>query len=172
MPNGRRITVRELLAHTSGLFDYHDDPRVFAPYLAGHLDYRWAPRALVRLAVAHPPGFPPGREWAYSNTGYVLLGLIVERVTGRPLAAELERRILTPVGLSATRLPASQGLGHPRAHGYLVTPQGLQDVTRSANPWPTGSASRVSRALRAAGRPRRHPARLRGAGAGEPRGWS
>jgi len=129
VPDERRITVRMLLAHTSGLFDYLDDPRTLAPYVAGDFGFRWTARRLVRIGVSHPPTFPPGAGWAYSNTGYLVLGLIVERVTGRPLAAVLEHRILRPLGLAATRLPGSQGLGHPRAHGYLVTASGREDVT-------------------------------------------
>jgi D-alanyl-D-alanine carboxypeptidase len=129
VPNGRRITIRMLLAHTSGLFDYLEDPRSLAPYVAGDFGFRWTARRLVRIGVSHPPTFPPGAGWAYSNTGYLVLGLIVERVSGRPLAAVLERRILRPLGLAVTRLPASQGLGHPRAHGYLGAAPALQDVT-------------------------------------------
>jgi D-alanyl-D-alanine carboxypeptidase len=129
IPNGRHITIRELLAHTSGLFDYLDDPRPFAPYLAGHFSYGWTPRRLVRIGVSHPPLFAPGTAFAYSNTGYLLLGLIVERATGQPLQTELSHRIFRPLDLDSTRLPASQGFGFPRAHGYLITADGRLDAT-------------------------------------------
>ena len=60
VPGGDKITIRQLLNQTSGLFDYEKDPRVLAPYLAGNLAYRWAPRKLVRIAVSHRPLFKPG----------------------------------------------------------------------------------------------------------------
>jgi D-alanyl-D-alanine carboxypeptidase len=129
VPGGGRITVRELLSHTGGLYDYLDDPRPFAPYLAGDFGFRWTPRRLVRIAVSHPPLFAPGTAFSYSNTGYLLLGLIADRAGGQPIGAQLRERIIAPLGLRSTRFPASQGLGHPRAHGYLVEAAGLQDVT-------------------------------------------
>src|SRR5919197_4804980 len=90
VPNGRHITVHMLLNHTSGLADFDSDPRYLKPYLSGNLGYYWAPRQLVRIAVSHKPLFPPGKTTheAYSNTDYVLLGLIVEKVTGRSFGAE------------------------------------------------------------------------------------
>lgn len=129
VPGGNRITVRELLSHTGGLYDYFDDPRPFAPYLAGDFGFIWTPQRLVEIAVSHPPLFAPGSAFSYSNTGYLLLGLIAERAGGAPIASQLHQRILSPLGLGSTRLPASQGLGHPRAHGYLVEAAGPQDVT-------------------------------------------
>ena len=110
VPGGDRITVRQLLMHTSGLFDYLDDPRPFAPYLNGDFRHFWTPRQLVRIAVSHPPLFAPGTGFSYTNTGYVLLGLIAERADGERLAVQLRRRIFAPLHLTATRLPASQGL--------------------------------------------------------------
>jgi D-alanyl-D-alanine carboxypeptidase len=86
VPNGENITVRELLAHKSGLFDYSQDPRVLKPYLSGNLSYYWAPRRLVQIAVSHRPLFAPGTAVSYSSTGYVLLGLIVRSATGRDCA--------------------------------------------------------------------------------------
>jgi D-alanyl-D-alanine carboxypeptidase len=129
VPNGGHITVRELLMHTSGLFDYLDDPRPLAPYLALEFRHFWTPRQLVRIAVSHPALFPPGAGFSYTNTGYILLGLIAERAGGERLAVQLRRRIFAPLHLSQTRLPASQGLGQPRARGFLRVQGGLEDVT-------------------------------------------
>jgi D-alanyl-D-alanine carboxypeptidase len=89
------ITVRHLLAHTSGLPDYVDDPRV----VAGR---RFAPRALVAIATSRPSLGLPGERYAYASTNYVVLGLLVERVTRTRLAVQLERRIFRPFHLSAT----------------------------------------------------------------------
>ena len=120
VPNGEHITIRQLLQHTSGLFSYDEDPRVFAPYLQGDLDFVWRPRQLVAIATQHPPLFAPGAGWSYSNTGYVLLGLIIQRVTGTSLGRQFKARIFGPLGLGHTSFPTT----NPRivgrhAHGYL-----------------------------------------------------
>src|SRR3954454_7199600 len=96
VPGGDKITIRQLLNQTSGLFDYEKDPRVLAPYLAGNLAHRWAPRKLVRIAVSHRPLSTPGTRFSYSNTNYILAGLIVEAATGETLARVLDRRLFGP----------------------------------------------------------------------------
>ena len=68
VPNGGHITIRQLLQHTSGLFDYAQDSRLFEPYLRGDLGFVWSPRQLVALATEHPPLFATGTSWSYSNT--------------------------------------------------------------------------------------------------------
>src|SRR4051812_47059155 len=90
VPNGDRITIRELLTHTSGLADHEKDPVVLAPYLKGNLAYYWSPRRLVEIAVSRTPHFPPGetKVASYSSTNYVLAGLIVRRVTGHSIGDE------------------------------------------------------------------------------------
>jgi CubicO group peptidase (beta-lactamase class C family) len=135
VPNGENITVRELLAHKSGLFDYSQDPRVLKPYLSGNLSYYWAPRRLVQIAVSHRPLFAPGTAVSYSSTGYVLLGLIVRAATGNPIGTELNRRLFKPLGLHATTFSTSGHIAGAHAHGYFVVPnRPLQDVTGSARP--------------------------------------
>jgi CubicO group peptidase (beta-lactamase class C family) len=118
VPGGDRITLRELLQHTSGLYDYTDDPRTFAPYLGGKLAYAWKPRDLLAIAVSHKPLFAPGARWSYSNTNYLLLGLIVEAVTKDSLGGELARRIFRPLGLRQTRFEPGTHVAAPAAHGY------------------------------------------------------
>ena len=142
VPNGAHITVRQLLRHRSGLFDYFEDPRATEPYLAGDFGYVWAPRALIRLATSHPPNFPPGTAFSYSNTNYLVLGLIVERATGHSLRLELRRRIFRPLHLGSTRFPTSQRFGPRLAHGYLWSPQNRQDVTAVSQSlgWAAGGA--------------------------------
>ena len=122
VPNGENITVRQLLGHTSGLFDYEADPRFLEPYVSGDLAFYWAPRALVELAVSHDPLFPPGQTpiAVYSNTNYVLAGLIVEAVTGRSIGEELQTRLFDPLHLDETVYLTEPGLPSPYAHGYLV----------------------------------------------------
>jgi len=131
-----------LLDHTSGLYDYESDPRLLTPYLSGNLGYTWTPRRLVALAVSHRPLFRPGARWSYSNTNYVVAGLIVEAVTKDKLARELSRRILGPLGLKTTRLGADANMGPPAAHGYYKG----QDVTGLSFSFAWGAGSMVSTA--------------------------
>jgi D-alanyl-D-alanine carboxypeptidase len=142
VPNGDKIRVRNLLNHTSGLYDYEMDPRLLTPYLKGNLGYVWTPRRLVALAVSHGPLFRTGARCSYSNTNYVLLGLIVEAVTRDKLASQLTRRILGPLGLKATRLGADANMGSPAAHGYYKG----QDVTRLNFSFAWAAGSMVSTA--------------------------
>jgi D-alanyl-D-alanine carboxypeptidase len=122
VPNGRHVTIRQLLSHTSGLAEFDTDPRYLEPYLGGNLGFYWAPRKLVEMALSHPPVFPPGRTAvsSYSNTNYVLAGLVAEAVTGHSIATELKRRIFRPLGLRHTSYQTKPGLPAPYAHGYMV----------------------------------------------------
>ncbi len=120
VPNGDGITIRQLLNHTSGLFDYENDPRVFEPYINGDLAYHWAPRELVRIAVSHEPLFEPGATQSYSNTGYILAGLIIKAATENTLRGELSRRIFQPLNLRATSFPTRPGIAGRHAHGYII----------------------------------------------------
>ena len=122
LPYGSRVTVRQLLQHRSGVPDY----LAVAPlgdYLTGGPGALrvWKPQDLVGLVSAQPPAFDPGSAWGYSNTNYVLLGLIVERVTRRSLAAEVDRRIMRPLALDDTTfLVGEEDPPNPRARGYAA----------------------------------------------------
>jgi D-alanyl-D-alanine carboxypeptidase len=120
VPNGSAITIRELLSHRSGLFDYVSDKQLLAPYLNGHLDHVWTPLQIIRMATKHKPLFAPGApgKQSYSNTGYVVLGLVIEKVTGHSLAEQLKARIFRPLGLEHTSFPSSPNIGGRHAHGY------------------------------------------------------
>src|SRR3954464_14396307 len=126
VPNGERITVRQLLNHTSGLFAFGGD-RDFVTHAFEDPLRAWTPQEIVAIATAHPPTFAPGTAWSYSDTNYFILGMIVEAATGRPLAGELRRRILPPLRLRATSLPTEPDIAGPHAHGYFLRP--LEDVT-------------------------------------------
>ncbi|MFF0751851.1 serine hydrolase domain-containing protein [Streptomyces sp. NPDC004267] len=118
--DGRRITVRQLLQNTSGL---HDDlPGFDTPqqYYQHRYDTYTAERIVAR-AMKHRPDFPPGTGFGYSNTGYVLLGMIAEKTTGHPWPKEIEKRILAPLGMNRTYLSgATPTLRNPHADGYQV----------------------------------------------------
>lgn len=128
------ITVRNLLQHTSGLAEYllgmdlGNPPDFFSIR-----DRYWQPRDLVDLSLAQGADFAPGERWAYSNTNYVLAGLIVERVTGRPLAEQITERIIEPLGLRDTYvpLPGERDLRGRHPQGYHPLPDGtMGDITR------------------------------------------
>ncbi|MFF8771991.1 serine hydrolase domain-containing protein [Kitasatospora sp. NPDC015120] len=145
--DGSAVTVRQLLNHTSGVFDYGDDPAMgavlFTPaFLARRYD-TYRPEQLVRIALAHPPVFAPGTSYQYSNTNYLLAGMIIERVTGRPYGEEVERRIIRPLGLTGTSVPGTTtALPRPHARGYSTLFGGSAtplDVTE-LNPSMAGSA--------------------------------
>ncbi|WP_371785269.1 serine hydrolase domain-containing protein [Streptosporangium subroseum] len=119
LPDGDRITVEHLLRMRSGLADYvwavlGDPPRV------ARLRRYFSPRDLVRTALAQLGREEPGRRWRYSNTDYILLGLIIEQVTGQPVQDVLRERIFQPLGLTATSMPISDlHLPDPHVRGYL-----------------------------------------------------
>ena len=145
VPNGSKITIRQLLNHTSGLSDFETDPRYLKPYLAGNLAHYWSPRQLVQLGVSHKPLFAPGRGWSYSNTNYVVAQLIVERTTGKTLGAELKRRIFQPLHLDQTTYPTTPGLPNPYVHGYMLLGNPpLTDMTRLSPSLAPGSGGIVS----------------------------
>jgi D-alanyl-D-alanine carboxypeptidase len=104
VPDGDGITLRQLLNHTSGISDYTEDEAFLTALLSDPLR-EYTPRQLVGIATAYPPNFPPGTSWSYSNTGYVILGLVVERVTHRPVADRVRQRIIRPLHLRDTLLP-------------------------------------------------------------------
>jgi D-alanyl-D-alanine carboxypeptidase len=124
VPNGGAITLRQLLNHTSGVWNYTDDQDLVAKLVADPLA-AWTPEALVAVATSHRPLFAPGSRGSYSNTGYILLGLVVEKASGTPLTEQLRRRIFEPLALTHTSLPPGPALEPPYAHGYALRGNGL-----------------------------------------------
>ncbi|MGW2860061.1 serine hydrolase domain-containing protein [Streptomyces sp. SDr-06] len=118
VPNGAHITVRQLLNHTSGLANYTD------VLLGKHDPVRdaqkatYTPRQLIALVADIPNRPAPGTTWEYSNTNYVVLGLLVEHITGQSLAHEIDHRIVRPLHLKATSFPTSPSVPGQHLHGY------------------------------------------------------
>ena len=122
--DGGRITVRDLLAHRSGLADVADDPEVLNGPRAS-----WPPRRLIRLVAGEPRTAAPGGAFRYSSTNYLVLGLIIERVTGQSVVAELRDRIFAPLHLADTAY-VSGAIRTPHLHGYsLPSHQGVVDTS-------------------------------------------
>lgn len=138
--DGRHITVRHLLQQTSGLPNYSN-------YLGDDVRY-YAPRELLATALQHPADFAPGTSWKYSNTNYVLAGLIVQKVTGRPLAEEIDRRVVRRAGLRHTYFPApgDASIREPHPHGYYreSTDAPLRDITEIDPSWGWAAGQMVS----------------------------
>ncbi|GAD84688.1 beta-lactamase family protein [Nocardia asteroides NBRC 15531] len=145
--DGSRITVRQLLQHTSGLTDYlaGGDPSLRtdtgSPQLQPDTDtvrrQRYTPAELVAIAMSMPPQFEPGARAVYTNTNYILLGMLIEQVTGRPAVTEIGTRILEPLGLRDTYFPApgETGLRAPHPHGYHETGGTRLDFTDLDPSW-------------------------------------
>ncbi|MFJ2770879.1 serine hydrolase domain-containing protein [Streptomyces sp. NPDC087300] len=136
--DGNAITVRQLLGHTSGLFDYLADEDYVRKYLRdGYLKHRYdtlPPQKHVKVALSHAPLFEPGSKFSYSNTNYILAGLIVEKVGGRTYEAEVRDRIIKPLGLRNTTNPGnSVHLPRPSSRGYSKlfesAPDRIDDIT-------------------------------------------
>ncbi len=113
----KQITIRQVLNHTSGIAEYTRSKSF------NLMDTKKSYRAeeLVKMGISMPPDFAPGKSWSYSNTGYVLLGILIETVTGNSYAEEIENRIIEPLELSNTFLPGNSSVipGTKHARGYI-----------------------------------------------------
>jgi D-alanyl-D-alanine carboxypeptidase len=140
--DGREITVRHLLQQTSGLADYDDE--IFADFLNALHTYH-EPHDLLRVAFAKKPETRPGSTFVYSNTNYILAGLIVQEVTGRPVGEQITQRIIKPLGLRGTYWPADGETtirgAHPRGYVPAVEGKAPVDITESdpSGGWAAGA---------------------------------
>ncbi|HVM30529.1 MAG TPA: serine hydrolase domain-containing protein [Candidatus Limnocylindrales bacterium] len=141
-PDAQSITLRQLLDHSSGVFNYFEHftyhRRVF-----GQPSYSWTPREIVTTFQSEPY-FSPGTGYHYSNTGYILLGMVIEEATGGTLGDEYRERFFEPLGLSQTFF---QGDGPPpsrAAHGYLIGDAGTRLISDGSDYRPTTSAATVA----------------------------
>lgn len=117
VPGGGAITLRMLLNHTSGLSDYTADSTLTASIL-GKEQRQWTSAQLLAAGVKHDPLFPPGTAWAYSNTNYAAIGAVLEKATGKDLAALVRDRIARPLGLKHTYYATDSAWRGPHARGY------------------------------------------------------
>ncbi|KAF2780092.1 serine hydrolase domain-containing protein [Streptomyces sp. OM5714] len=150
--DGKRITLRRLLNHTSGIYNVTSDEGFARTYFTrdGFFQHRYdtvSPRQLVAIATAHEPDFAPGTDWSYSNTNYILAGMVIEKATGRPYGDEVRRRIIAPLKLRATSVPGTRTtLPRPSSRAYSkldgTVTDPTYDVTR-LNPSLAGSAGEM-----------------------------
>ena len=132
VPDGDHITIAQLLTMRSGLFNYTAASE-FAETLDADPAKAWTPQEGLAIAFAHPREFAPGAEYEYNNTNYALLGLIAEKVGGRPLAEQFQDRLFGPIGLAQTSSPATDdaSIPAPYSHGYMYGDSGyaLRDLS-------------------------------------------
>jgi D-alanyl-D-alanine carboxypeptidase len=121
IPNGNNITVRELCNMRSGLFEAYDTPQF--DRLQMKVPAGFDPRILVRWAVAHKPYFAPNDGYRYSNTNYLLLGLIIEDVTKDSVGNQIRKRLIEPFGLTQTTYPNTEAMPDPWTRGYGLDAQ-------------------------------------------------
>ena len=119
VPNGDTITIAELLDMRSGLAGYTEDP-VFGRAVDEDPQRIWSPDELLAMAFSAPASSSPGTTWHYSNTNYVLLGLVMEDVTGQTVPELFQERLFDPLGMDSTVMPALDDASIPAvyAHGY------------------------------------------------------
>ncbi|WP_350275559.1 serine hydrolase domain-containing protein [Kribbella sp. HUAS MG21] len=131
VPNGQNITVRQVLNHRSGIYDYAHDAGFSTNRWRGTERFRhFEPEELLSVAFGHQPYFGPDEGWHYSNTNYIIAGLLIERLTGRSYGTEITNRILKPLRLADTSLPGDRpGLPRPHARGYTEVDGRLVDAT-------------------------------------------
>ncbi|MED2693668.1 serine hydrolase domain-containing protein [Bacillus toyonensis] len=127
--DGNQITIRQLLNHTSGIAEYLKSKD--ADIMNSKKTY--TAEEIVKIGLSLPPDFSPGKGWSYSNTGYVILGMLIEKITGNSYAEEIEKRIIEPLDLSNTFLPGNSPVipGKNHARGYVKTEgtSELKDIT-------------------------------------------
>ena len=131
----QQATLEQLVRQQSGIFDFAEDQRLMAPYFDGNFGYSWSPDALLALANDHPANFTPGERFEYSNTNFLLLAMVAERVTGSTIAELVRERIVEPLGLTATSFETGSSMEAPFARGYLVgmgDPVDVTDISGSA----------------------------------------
>ena len=142
-----KITVRQLLQHTSGLPEYTDT-------VAGEndifqvRDVYYSSRDLLDIALAHPAAFDPGSQFRYTNTNYITLSLLIEKITHRPLAEQITQRIIEPLGLTHTYYPnpGEEDIRNTHPHGYhRNTPtDDWKDITHMDPSWASGAGAMIS----------------------------
>ncbi len=142
-PDGDNITIEEIGNMTSGLYNYTED-QTFLSNMQKDLLKPFTPQELIAISEKHAPDFAPGTSMHYSNTNFIILGLIIEKLTGNPLQTEFQNRIFNPLGMKETSFAVNSNFPDPHAHGYIywdsnaVSPTDVTDLDPSWG-WAAGS---------------------------------
>ncbi|MFF2045895.1 serine hydrolase domain-containing protein [Kitasatospora sp. NPDC058170] len=145
VPCGDRITLRQLAEMRSGLFPYTSDPD-FIRALESDPSRFFTPQEVLAYGFRHQNTFGPGERFEYCNSNLVLLGLVVEKVSGHSLVDVIHRRVLRPTGLHRTLFPTGPGFPEPHARGYTdQTPDGgIADATDWNPSWAWAAGAMIS----------------------------
>ena len=144
IPNGEKITIRQLLNHTSGLDDFGED---FFEDFFERPDNNWTAQKVIEYLYGLEPLAAPGKEFYYSNSNYILLELIVEEVTGNSLAQELRDRIYRPLGLNNTFMEVKENIPGGFVSGYDDWDEdGTRENMTELEPWGLGDGGMISTA--------------------------
>jgi D-alanyl-D-alanine carboxypeptidase len=134
VPNGDEITLRQMANMTSGIADYSVNEQ-FMDAVFSHPERVWTPQEVVRIGIEDSPIFDPGTDGYYSNTNYILLGLVLEQVTGKPLERLYSKQIIKPLHLKETSFPDAEdsSIPEPHAQGYTLQSQNAEPL--NATDW-------------------------------------
>src|SRR5262249_19040647 len=117
VPNDDKITIRNLLGMTSGVYSYVSDPNFFGAYYTNP-GQTYVPAQLVSVAIPHSPLFPPGQAYNYSNTNYILLGMIAEKAVSVPLHEQIQKRVIDKLSMANTVFPTTPAFPGDHSSGY------------------------------------------------------
>ncbi|MFF5210189.1 serine hydrolase [Streptosporangium sp. NPDC000396] len=140
LPNvtgGDQITLRNLLQHTSGLYNFTDD----LPGFATTMTQGFTNQQLLDIVNRHARLFTPGSRYSYSNSNYLVIGMIIERVTGRSYPDQMSRDLIGPFGLTGTSVPTDTALSSVRLRGYWWNPDTstrVETTGQNASRWAAG----------------------------------
>jgi D-alanyl-D-alanine carboxypeptidase len=135
------VTIRHLLNHTSGIPSYTEMKEFLARL---HEDV--TPRQIIEMSFGKPLDFQPGGGWSYNNTGYILLGMVIEQVSGQGYDAFLQERIFQPLGMKSTMLNDPRRIVLGRAQGYVMAQKQLHNVPYLSMTWPGSAGALISSA--------------------------
>lgn len=144
IPSGHKITVRMLGNMTSGLFDYSEDKDLWLRFIESGYTLYFPPDSLLSIAFRYPMIFQPGTDYMYCNTNTVLLGLLLEKITGKTAYQAIEEKVLAPLNLKNTYFGGSFFMYAPYSHGYTLGDEGLLDATNWNPSWGYTSGAMIS----------------------------
>lgn len=135
-----KVTIRHLLTHTSGIPSYTNLPNFLDQFSRKSA----LPKDIVQTVIDKPLEFEPGSKWEYNNTGYVMLGMVIEKLDGRSYGKSLRARIIDPLGMTQTYFTSEQTLVPNRAQGYSWGLKGFDNCSYLNMDWPYAAGSMES----------------------------
>lgn len=144
IPSGDAITIRMLGNMTSGLFNYSEDPDLWESYIASAYTQSFQPDSLLAIAFRYPLNFAPGTDYEYCNTNTVLLGVLLEKLTGKSAYQVITEKVISPLNLTNTYFGGSFFMHEPYSKGYSFEEEGLLDATNWNPSWGYTAGTMIS----------------------------